>query len=122
MVKRFHLAALDPADGHALEWFAPSNSYEGDKHIEATPRGLFVGGDGNTKGGYNVGRIAFFDFNSVPANNATQTVITDPIEGRIKPVDEAFEITGTATAPSGVNRVELEIMDRNSRPLPRTTT
>ena len=51
---------------------------------------------------------------SVPANNSTQTVITDPIEGRIKPVDEAFEITGTATAPSGVNRVELEIMDRNS--------
>ena len=62
VVKRFHLAALDPADGHALEWFAPSNSYEGDKHIEATPRGLFVGGDGNTKGGFNVGRIAFFDF------------------------------------------------------------
>ena len=63
MVKRFHLAALDPADGHALEWFPTSNSYEGDKHIEATPRGLFVGGDGNTKGGFNVGRIAFFDFN-----------------------------------------------------------
>jgi PKD repeat protein len=114
VVKRFHLAALDPADGHALEWFAPSNSYEGDKHIEATPRGLFVGGDGNTKGGYNVGRIAFFDFNTVPANNSTQTVITDPIEGRIRPVDEQFEITGTATAPSGINRVELEIMDRNS--------
>ena len=49
-----------------------------------------------------------------PANNTTQTVITDPIEGRIKPVDESFEITGTATAPSGVNRVELEIMDRNT--------
>ena len=114
VVKRFHLAALDPADGHALEWFAPSNSYEGDKHIEATPRGLFVGGDGNTKGGFNVGRIAFFDFQNVPANNTTQTVITDPIEGRIKPVDESFEITGTATAPSGVNRVELEIMDRNT--------
>ena len=114
VVKRFHLAALDPADGHALEWFAPSNSYEGDKHIEATPRGLFVGGDGNTKGGYNVGRIAFFDFNSEPANNTTQTVITDPIEGRIKSPDEVFEITGTATAPSGVNRVELEIMDRST--------
>ena len=41
-------------------------------------------------------------------------MITDPIEGRIKPADESFEITGTATAPSGVNRVELEIMDRNS--------
>jgi PKD repeat protein len=114
VVKRFHLAALDPVDGHGLEWFAPSNSYEGDKHIEATPRGIFVGGDGNTKGSFNVGRVAFFDFNNVPANNSTQTEITDPIEGRIRPVDEAFEITGTATAPTGINRVELEIMDRST--------
>ena len=41
-------------------------------------------------------------------------MITDPIEGRIKSPDEVFEITGTATAPSGINRVELEIMDRNT--------
>ncbi|MBM0125622.1 PKD domain-containing protein [Pimelobacter simplex] len=114
VVKRAHLAAIDPADGHALEWFVSSNSNEGDKHIEATPRGLFVGGDGNTKGGYNVGRIAFLDFTTVPAQNGTQTVITDPIEGRIKPVDEAFEITGTATAATGIQRVELEIQDRGS--------
>lgn len=114
VVKRFHLAALDPADGHGLEWFVSSNSYEGDKHIEATPRGLFVGGDGNTKGGYNVGRIGFFDFANVPAQNGTQTVITDPIEGRIKPINEPYEITGTASAATGIQRVELEIMDRNS--------
>ncbi len=114
VVKRFHLAALDPADGHALEWFVTSNSYEGDKHIEATPRGLFIGGDGNTKGGYNVGRIGFFDFTSVPAQNGTQTQITDPIEGRIKPTGEQFEITGTATASTGIQRVEVEIMDRSS--------
>ncbi len=114
VVKRFHLAALDPADGHALEWFAPSNSYEGDKHIEATPRGLFIGGDGNTKGSYNVGRVGFFDFNNVATQNGTQTQITDPIEGRIKPVGEQFEITGTATAASGINRVEVELIDRAS--------
>lgn len=114
VVKRFHLAALDPADGHALEWFPTSNSYEGDKHIEATPRGIFVGGDGNTKGGYNVGRVAFFDFANVPAQNGTQTTITAPIEGRIEPVDEPYEITGTATAGSGIQRVEVEVMDRNS--------
>ncbi|GAA3524914.1 PKD domain-containing protein [Nocardioides daeguensis] len=114
VVKRFHLAALDPVDGHGLEWFVTSNSYEGDKHIEATPRGLFVGGDGNTKGGYNVGRIGFFDFANVPAQNGTQTVITNPIEGRIEPINEPYEITGTASAATGIQRVELEIMDRNS--------
>ncbi len=91
-----------------------SNSYEGDKHIEATSRGLFVGGDGNTQGGFNVGRVAFFDFNSVAAQNGAQTEITDPIEGRIEPTDEQFEVTGTATAAGGIQRVELEIMDRNN--------
>jgi PKD repeat protein len=114
VVKRFHLAALDPSDGHALEWFAPSNSYEGDKHIEATSRGLFVGGDGNTKGSYNVGRVAFFDFANVPTQNGTQTVVTTPIEGRIEPVGTPYEITGSATAASGIQRVELEVMDRAS--------
>lgn len=114
VVKRFHLAALDPGDGHALEWFPTSNSYEGDKYIEATSRGLFVGGDGNTKGGYNVGRVAFFDFNNVPTQNGTQTEITSPIEGRIEPIDEPYEITGTATAATGIQRVEVEIQDRGS--------
>jgi PKD repeat protein len=114
VVKRFHLASLDPADGHALEWFPTSNSYEGDKYLEATPRGLFDGGDGNTKGGYNVGRVAFYDFNTVPAQNGTQTTITAPIEGRIEPINQSYDITGTATAASGINRVEVEIMDRNS--------
>lgn len=114
VVKRDHLAVLDPERGHGLEWYAGSNSFEGDKHIEATPRGIFVGGDGNSKGGYNVGRVGFFDFNSVAAQNGTQTEITDPIEGRIKPAREQFEVTGKATAASGIQRVEVEVMDRNS--------
>jgi PKD repeat protein len=117
VVKRFHLAAIDPLDGHALEWYPTSNSYEGDKHIEATPRGLFVGGDGNTKGGYNVGRIAFFDFDTVPEQNGTQTVITDPIEGRVKRPEEQFEITGSATttALGGIQRVDVEVRDGAGR-------
>ena len=119
VVKRDHLGALNPADGTRWSGIPASNSYEGDKHIEATPRGLFVGGDGNTKGGYNVGRIAFFDFNAVPAQNGTQTAITDPIEGRIKPVDEEFEITGTATAAAGVQRVEVEVHGPQLAALPQ---
>ncbi|TDO47196.1 PKD repeat protein [Kribbella sp. VKM Ac-2527] len=115
VVKREHLAALNPVDGTALEWNPGSNSFEGDKAMALTPRGLFVGGDGNTKGEYNVGRIAFFDFNSLPAGNGVETTITDPIEGRIKPINEQITITGTASAANGVQRVELEIMDYNSR-------
>lgn len=116
VVRREHIGALNPVDGTAIDGFNPgSNSFEGNKHIELTPRGLFTGGDGNTQGGYNVGRVAFYDFNSVAAGNGVETTITDPIEGRVKPVDEEYQITGTAAAASGVQRVQLEIMDRQSR-------
>jgi hypothetical protein len=42
---------LNPADGKALEWNPGSNSFEGNKAMEATARGLFVGGDDMYQGG-----------------------------------------------------------------------
>ena len=51
VVNREHLAALNPTDGKALEWNPGSNSYEGNKAMEATTRGLFTGGDATTQGG-----------------------------------------------------------------------
>ena len=83
VVNREHLGALDPATGKALEWDPGSNSYEGNKAMVVTPRGLITGGDATTQGGENVGRIAFFDFNSVPAGNGVETAITEPIMGRV---------------------------------------
>ncbi|MFS3130710.1 PKD domain-containing protein [Nocardioides sp. Bht2] len=115
VVKRFHVGALNPADGTALEWNPGSNSYEGNKAMELTPRGLFTGGDATTQGGYNVGRIAFYDFNTVAASNGVETTIVDPIEGRIEPVNEPFTISGTASAAAGVQRVEVDVMDRGTR-------
>jgi PKD repeat protein len=115
VVRRDHLGALNPVDGTALEWNPGSNSFEGNKHIELTPRGLFTGGDGNTQGGYNVGRVAFFDFNSVAASNGVETTITEPIEGRVETTGEEFLVKGTASAASGVRAVRIEVQDRNSR-------
>ena len=48
-----------PDHGKALEWnpTSGSNSFEGDKAMEATPRGLFIGGDGMFKGGVRTGRV-----------------------------------------------------------------
>ncbi len=50
---------LSPTTGKALEWnpTGGSNSFEGDKAMEATPRGLFIGGDGMFKGGVRTGRV-----------------------------------------------------------------
>jgi hypothetical protein len=115
VVRRDHLGALDPATGTALEWNPGSTSYLGEKALEATPRGLFVGGDGNSKGGVTTGRVAFFDFNRSPATSAVDTTITTPIEGQVKAANTPFAIEGTATAPTGVTRVQLEIMNRDSR-------
>ena len=115
VVNREHLAALNPTDGKALEWNPGSNSYEGNKAMEATTRGLFTGGDATTQGGADVGRIAFFDFNSVPASNGVETAITEPISGRVNPAGQQWLAKGTAQVPSGsIARVELEVIDREN--------
>jgi PKD repeat protein len=113
VVRRDHLGALDPATGTALEWNPGSNSFEGNKALEATPRGLLTGGDATTQGGYNVGRVAFFDRSQLPAASTTDTVITAPIEGRVWAGGEPNTITGTAVSPSGVGRVEVEVREGN---------
>ncbi len=114
VVRRDHVGALDPATGTALEWSPGSNSFEGNKAMEATPRGLIVGGDAMIQGGVKTGRIAFYDFNTVPAPSTTDTTIVAPIEGRVVASGSQFVVSGTATAPGGVKRVQVEVMDRDS--------
>ncbi|MDI1461847.1 PKD domain-containing protein [Catellatospora sp. KI3] len=111
VVRRDHIGALDPTNGKALEWNPGSNSFEGNKAMLVTPRGLFAGGDATTQGGYNVGRVAFYDFNTIPAASPYDTKITSPVEGYVFPAGQQFTLTGTATATSGVSRVQLEIID-----------
>src|SRR4051794_293852 len=116
VVRRDHIGALNPVDGHALEWNPGSNSYEGNKAMEVTPRGLFTGGDATTQGGYNVGRVAFYDFGSEAAGNGVDTTITDPIEGRVKPAGIQFKLQGGASASTGgVQRVQIEVLDRATK-------
>lgn len=116
VVRRDHLAAISPTTGKALEWYSVSNSFEGDKALEATPRGLLVGGDGMFKGGVRTGRVGLYDFNSetFPAT-APDTTISTPIEGRVVASATEFTITGTARVASGtVGRVQVQVQDRDS--------
>jgi PKD repeat protein len=85
--------------------------------MEATTRGLFVGGDGMFKGGVRTGRVGFYDFNSetFPAP-APDTTITYPSEGRVVANSTEFTITGTARVATGtVGRVQVQIQDRDSK-------
>jgi PKD repeat protein len=115
VVRRDHIGALNPVDGKALEWNPGSNSFEGNKAMEATARGLFVGGDGMYQGGKNTGRVAFYDFNSNPAPSPIDTTVVNPIEGRVVASGVRFVIDGQATAPGRVRRVQVEIQDRNTK-------
>ncbi|MDW3214193.1 MAG: PKD domain-containing protein [Ilumatobacteraceae bacterium] len=115
IVIREHIAAIDPANGKAIEWNPGSNSYEGNKAMLWTPRGLITGGDATTQGGYNVGRVAFYDLNDLNNVGQTETKILSPIEGRVEKSDQPFVIGGTATATSGVQRVQIEVIDGANR-------
>ena len=115
IVTREHIGAIDPVEGKALEWNPGSNSFEGNKAMLVTPRGVITGGDATTQGGANVGRIAFYDTNSIPAAGANETSIVFPIEGRVEEADVEFLVGGEATASSGVQRVQLEVIDMDSR-------
>ncbi|MFC6287607.1 PKD domain-containing protein [Nocardioides sp. GCM10027113] len=109
VVRRDHLAALTPEDGFAMEWHPGSNSFEGNKAMIATPHGLITGGDAGRQGGEPVGRVAFFDFDDLPAPSNPDTTIDTPIQGRVLATGEEHIFTGTATAANGVNRVAVEI-------------
>jgi PKD repeat protein len=113
IVIRDHVGLIDPVYGKALEWNPGSNSFEGNKAMLVHPRGVITGGDATTQGGQNVGRIAFYDFNNIPAVGQNETTIVTPIEGRVEEPDIEFMVEGTGTATSGVRRVQLEVRDRD---------
>jgi PKD repeat protein len=115
IVIRDHVGAVDPATGTAIEWNPGSNSFEGNKAMLVHPRGVVTGGDATTQGGFNVGRVAVYDFASVPAVGANETAIVNPIEGRVEESDVEFVVEGTATATSGVRRVQVEIYERDTK-------
>jgi PKD repeat protein len=115
VVRRDHLGALDPATGTAMEWDPGSNSFQGNKAMLATPRGIFAAGDAAYQGGKNVGHVAFFDFNNDPKPSAVDTTITSPIEGHVVSAGVPFTITGTATSSTTVSKVQVEIINRNTK-------
>jgi PKD repeat protein len=112
VLRREHVGSLSPVNGKALDWNPGSNSFEGNKAMLVTPWGLVAGGDATTQGQQNVGRLAVYPLPST-AVQANDTKITHPTEGRVVVTAEPFTVTGTANATSGVNRVQVEIRDRD---------
>ena len=81
----------------------------------AMPRGIITGGDGNTQGGANVRPHRLLRLQHDPRRGRrTRPTIVNPIEGRVEEADVQFIVDGTATATSGVQRVQLKVRDRDS--------
>ena len=108
-----------PTTGKALEWnpTGGSNSFEGNKAMEATPRGLFIGGDGMFQGGVRTGRVALLRLQhrdrsrrrcptrrSRPRSRAASS----PTTRRSRSPARRGSTTGT------VGRVQVQIQDRDS--------
>jgi hypothetical protein len=113
VLRRDQLGALDPATGKALNWNPGSSAFVGAQAMKATSRGLLVGHDGNVMGGQNIGRVGFFDFNSVPPQANVETTIQDPFNGAVVPAGTEYMIAGEAHAVNGMNRVQVEIKERS---------
>jgi PKD repeat protein len=113
VVRREHVGALNPVDGKAVEFNPWSNSFEGNKAMLVLPQGVVTGGDGRQQGGYRTGRLAVYNF---PATNeAVDTEITSPIEGRVFTSGQEFTVDGTARTSAGtIDRVQVEIRDMGS--------
>ena len=110
VVRRDMLGALDPQTGKALPWNPGATALEGIKALHAIPRGLLLGSDGITVARQNVYRTAFFDFNAAPPAAKLDTFITDPFAGLAISADEPYTFNGSATAPAGVKKVQIEFI------------
>ena len=119
VVRRDHIAAINPVDGKALEWnpMSGSNSFEGDKAMEATPRGLFVGGDGKWKGGvqHRPGRVLRLQHGDRSRHRCPTRRSPPRSRAGSSTNNVPFDITGTARVATGtVGRVQVQVQDRDS--------
>ena len=116
IVIRDHVGALDPVDGKALEWNPGSNSFEGNKAMLATPRGIITGGDATTQGGAErrPDRVLRLQRASRPSAPTRPRSSTRSRVGSRRPTCRSPS-SGTRRPPPAVcSRVQVEVRDRDT--------
>jgi hypothetical protein len=109
VVMRDQVAALSPVTGKALNWWSSANGQRGVLGLMVSGDRLLIGQDGTKVGGQPTGR-----FGQVPAYGAPvdptvpQTTVTTPLLGANLDIGP-LTVAGTATAPAGVDRVQVEV-------------
>ena len=123
VVRRDHIGALDPATGKALEWnpgLELLRGQQGDAGHPARPVRRRRRHDPGRRP--NVGRVAFYDFNTVPRCRRHDTTITTPIEGRVdrRPTRRSPS-TAPPRRPAASRRVQVECRTATAASTSRTT-
>ena len=95
-VFRSQMAALNPANGQALQWDPGSNNDLAVFDLTLTERGLLAGQDGDRFSTFQVGRSGFFDITGAgPDTSAPQVSIIGPAADTILNTSPT-ELTGTS--------------------------
>ncbi|NNE74522.1 MAG: hypothetical protein HKN26_12720 [Acidimicrobiales bacterium] len=115
VVAREQLGALNIATGKSLNWDPGASGFHGVEAVTVIERGLLVGHDGSRIGGNEVGRHGILDFQNVGGADELDTFIDEPRAGRVYTETSPILFAGRATAPDGIDRVQIEVQDVDTK-------
>ncbi len=109
VVYRQQIDALDPTTGKALNWWSSADGQHGVTALKVVGSKLLIGHDGMHVDGDSTGRHGMANLYGAPYDTSRgHSAITAPPVGANLEVG-SVPILGTATAPNGVKKVQVEI-------------
>jgi trimeric autotransporter adhesin len=111
VVYRYHVDALDPATGRALNWYSSADGQHGVTALLVAGGKLLIGDDGQHVDGAATGRSGMAALYSTTYDTTVpHSVVAQPVLGSNQNIG-AIPISGTSTSPTGVKKVQVEIKD-----------
>jgi hypothetical protein len=111
VVYRYHVDALDPTTGRALNWYSSADGQHGVTALLVAGNQLLIGDDGQHVDGQATGRSGMAALYTTSYDTTLpHTSVALPVLGanlNVGPVP----ISGTSTAPAGVKKVQVEVKD-----------
>lgn len=109
VVYRQQIGALDPTTGKAVNWWSSADGQHGVTALKVVGSKLLIGHDGLHVDGDSTGRHGMAELYGAPYDTSKgHSVVTSPPVGANLEVG-AVPINGTATAPGGVKKVQVEV-------------
>jgi hypothetical protein len=111
VVYRYHVDALDPVTGRALNWNSSADGQHGVTALLVAGNKLLIGDDGQHVDGQASGRSGMAALYTTSYDTTMpHSIVSQPALGanvNVGPVP----VTGTSTSPGGVKKVQVEVKD-----------